>query len=180
MMKVTLPAKLIPAFGFAWLLTLASVGSLAASADRVTETIYVEYRENHNDQYVRGYNSMNNELDRYHYFKSNFENTFTARGYPVNFEFSRFPVKAPEGAKVLRLTYLGLESFNPLEVQLRMWASLEERGEKTDFGIKLVRYTPRALPSSISVERDLDAIYTKAAQKVVSDLDSTILPPFKS
>lgn len=147
----------------------------ATSADSSKETVYVEYRENHNDQYVRGYNSMNNEMDRFYYFKRNFEKTLTQKGYPVNFKFSRFPVKAPEGAKVLHITYLGLESINPLELQLRMWASLEEGNEGIDFGIKLVRHTPRALPSGISIERDLNVLYAKAAQKVVNDLDNTLL-----
>lgn len=177
-MRIPLTTKLIPTFGFVWLLIYAAAAGLAAkdatSADTITETIYVEYIENHNDQYIRGYNSMNNELERFYYFKSNFENTLTSQGYPVNFEFSRFPIKAPEGAKVLRITYFGLESFTPLEVQLRIWASLKQGNEETDFGIKRVRHSPRALPSAISIERDLDAIYTKAAQKVVNDLDNTL------
>ena len=177
-MKTEFLPKLVSALGFALLMLNANAASHAVKEQSIDETeretIYVEYRENHNDQYVRGFNAMNYEMDSYHYFKSNFENAFTDQGLPANFKFSRFPIKAPEGAKILRITYLGLESFGPVEVQLRMWTSLKEGDKETDYGIQLVRHSPRALPSSTYIDRDINAIYAKAAEKVIEELKKTI------
>lgn len=146
----------------------------ANKQDSSKDTLYIEYRENQIEYRNGRYNSMDNEMDRYYYLKSNFEKAFEKAGWPVNLEFSRFPIKAPEGATVLHMTFMGLEAHNPIEVELRMWATLK-RGDKTDdYGIQLVKHVPSPLTTSGSVERDLNTIYGKAANRVVSDLNGTL------
>ena len=171
-------SALISALAFAWLLGSANASHHADKEETPTESsveiLYVEYRENHNDFHVRGFDSMDNELDRFHYFKSNFKETLEKQDWPVDIEISRFPIKAPDGAKILRITYLGLESRNPIEIELRLWANLKFGEEESDFGVRLVRHVPSPILSSSSIDRDLDKIYTKAAAKVVEDLNNTL------
>jgi hypothetical protein len=177
-MKIQMNSFFIPLLGFTCFLGSAQAAHHSdkeeAPTDSARETLYVEYQENHNDQYIRGFDSMDNDLDRFHYFKSNIKDAFEKQDWSVNIEISRFPIKAPEGANVLRITYLGLESRNPIEIELRLWAKLTGADAKSDFGVRLVRHVPSPILSSSSIDRDLDKIYTKAAVKLVEDLNKTL------
>jgi hypothetical protein len=174
-MKTKINSFLVPVIGCVWLLGTANAAdNKETPAELSRETLYVEYRENHNDFHVRGFDSMDNELDRFHYFQSNFKNAFEKEDWPVNIEISRFPINAPEGAKVLQITYLGLESKNRLEVELRLWANLKMGDQESDFGVRLVRHVPAPFLTSNSIDRDLDKMYTKAAAMVVEDLNKTL------
>ena len=83
-------------------------------------------------------------------------------------------VKAPEGAKVLEMTFLSLRSWGPLELEMSMWAKLNEGSKENDFGVQLVKHVPEAFATSSSIERDLEALYTKVAQNVIKDLNKTL------
>lgn len=138
------------------------------------ETIYVEYRENFTERFPRPYNAMFNELDRFHYFSHHFKKAFEKEDWPVNFTFERFPVKAPEGAKVLEMTFLNLRSPSRIELELTMWAKLDDGSTKHDFGVIKVEHVPEPFATSSSVERDLEVLYTKVAEKVIKDLNTTL------
>lgn len=150
-----------------------SDGVNLSDADKL-ETLYIEYREDLPEFRAPRYNSMNNELDRYHYLKKNFEKVFKAQAWPVNLEFQRFPAKTPEGAKVLHVNFLSLRSANPIELELRLYITVSEGGEKEDLAVTRVTHAPSPIFSSASIERDLDQIYTEAAEKIVPALNRTL------
>ncbi|MDA0350243.1 MAG: hypothetical protein O3C43_17260 [Verrucomicrobia bacterium] len=177
-MKTKINSFLISTLACAWLFASANAANHAdkeeTPAEASREILYVEYRENHNDFHVRGFDSMDNELDRFHYFKSNFKDAFEKQDWSVDIEVSRFPINAPEGAKVLRITYLGLKSSNSIEIELRLWANLKAGEKESDFGVVQVRHVPSPILSLSSIDRDLDKIYTEAAAKVVEELNKTL------
>jgi hypothetical protein len=142
--------------------------------DEELETIYVEYRENLVEIRAPRYNGLFNELDRYHYFKRNFEKAFENEEWPVRFEYGRFPIKVPDGATVLEVTFLSLKSHNRIELELRIWSKLNDGSDKNDFGIQLARHVPSPIYSSSSIDRDLDTIYSKAADRVVQKMNGSL------
>ena len=99
---------------------------------------------------------------------------FKKEKWPVRFEFKRFPINAPEDAKVVEITFLSLKSQNRIELELRMWAKLNVGGEENDFGVKRIRHLPNPIYSSGTIDRDLHEMYTKVANEVVNDLKESL------
>lgn len=160
-----------------WGMARAADEAKAKPEENGKETIYVEYRENFTERAPRPYNAMFDELDRFYYFSHNFKKAFEKQGWPVNFKFERFPIKAPEGAKVLEMTFLNLRSPSHIELELTMWAKLDDGTQKHDFGVIKVEHVPAPFATSSSIERDLETLYTKVAENVIKDLNATIFSP---
>jgi hypothetical protein len=130
-------------------------------------TLYVEYRENNPQIRAARYNSINNELDRFNYLKRNYEKVLEDALPDYELVFQRFPIRAPEDATILELTFLSLRAPTRIELELRLWAKLKTGDSEEDFGITLSRIVPQRPVSSSSIDRDLDSIYTDSAKTVV-------------
>jgi hypothetical protein len=150
--------------------TSESSASSAVAYDGPTTKLYVEYRESNPRIGAVRYNSINNEMDRYYYFKKNFEDAAAQAMPQYELEFGRFPMNAPEGLDVLEITFLSLNAPTRIELEMRMWAILKLAGQEHDFGISLVRHVPQMAATSGSVDRDLDAIYTKVSDDIIKQV----------
>ncbi len=138
-----------------------------SSVDDSKVKLYIEYSESQPEIRATGYNKMNNENDRFYYLERNFEKVFGEKLSDYTLEFQQFPAKVPEGASVLELTFLSLNSPNRIELELRLWAILKQGSETEDFGVTLLRTVPQRPVTSGSIERDLDEIYSGAAKEIV-------------
>jgi hypothetical protein len=151
-----------------------SADSAMKSGSEAKARLIVEYDESQPNIRPARYNTIDNELDRFYYLEQNFEKIFREELSDYDLDFQFFPVDAPENANVLELTFLSLDSPSPIELELRMWVILKQGGKKTDFGVIRSRIVPQRPMTSGSIERDLDAIYTDAAKKVLEMIASEL------
>jgi len=151
----------------------SSTPSMGSENDGMAK-LYIEYRENDPRINATRYNSINNELDRYHYLKRNFEKVAEKMLPEYELEFSRFPLNAPEGADVLEIIFLRIEAPNRIELELSLRTSLDRGEEENDFGVSLTRTVPLRPATSSSIDRDLDIIYSKASEEIIADVLSVL------
>ncbi len=154
----------------------SSSGAAAAmeTGDSSKPTLFIEYHENQPRMRAERYNTINNEMDRFIYLERNFEKVLGEELSEYNLDFQLFPVRAPEGADVLELTFLSFDSPSPIEVELRLWVILKQGDKSKDFGITRVRAVPQRPMTSGSIERDLDSIYTDAAKQILNKISGEL------
>ena len=136
-------------------------------------TIYISYREDEFYPERSRYNTLN-EQDRLSYLKRNFEKVFEKQDWGVNFEYKLYPVDNKGDVEVLEITQLSFDARNRIEVELRTWAKFRGTDREEDFGVQSIRHSPSPVFTTGSVERDLDAIYTKLAKEIAEDLNKTV------
>lgn len=138
----------------------------------VRTTLIFEYDESQLNNRPAPYNTINNELDRFNYLEQNFETVFREELSEYDLDFQLYPANVPENAVVLELTFLSLDSPSPIELELRMWIILSKGDKKMDFGVIRSRIVPQRPMTQGSVERDLNAIYTDAAKKILEKISA--------
>ena len=146
----------------------------ASSMVPTTGTLHIEYSENNPEIRAVGYNTINNETDRFYYLKRNYEKVLKKEFPGYALEFQRFPAKFPTDGPILELTFLGLRAPNRIELELRVWAKLKQGEEVDDFGITLSREVPQRPSTSSSVDRDLDRIYSSSAKSVAKKIKGAL------
>ena len=148
--------------------------SASATGAEPIGKLYIEYNENNPEIRATGYNSLNNETDRFYYLKRNYEEVFKEELPEYELEFQRFPIKAPADATVLQLTFLSLRPPTRIELELRIWSKLKQGKEMNDFGITLSREVPQRPATSSSVDRDLDKIYSSSAKSIAEKVSGAL------
>lgn len=151
-----------------------SSGPATKSGSEAKATLIIEYDESQPNNRPTPYNTIDNELDRFNYLEENFETVFRKELSEYDLDFQLYPARTPENAIVLELTFLSLDSPSPIELELRVWVILRQGDKKTDFGITRSRIVPLRPMTSGSIERDLDAIYTDAAEKVLEMISAEL------
>lgn len=137
-------------------------------------TLVIEYDESDPRMRSGGYNTINNELDRFMYLQKNFEDVFEAELSEYELDFQLFPAEKPANGSKLELTLLSFYSPSPIELEIRMWVTLKTGDKKKDLGVVSTRIVPQQPMTSGSIERDLDEIYSNVANKVLQKISGQL------
>ncbi len=136
--------------------------------------LIVEYDEPDPLNRPTRYNTIDNEMDRFNYLEQNFEKVFRKALSEYDLDFQLYPASATENATLLELSLLSFDSPSPAELELRMWVILRQGDKKTDLGIVRTRIVPQRPMTQSSIDRDLNAIYTNAAQQVLDKISAEL------
>lgn len=146
----------------------------ASSVGNGNPTLVFEYDESDPRMQMGGYNTINNEMDRFVYLEQNFEKVFNAALGDYNLDFQLFPAEKPANGSKVELTLLSFDSPSPIELEIRMWVMLKTGDTKKDFGVVRSRIVPQQPYTSGSIDRDLDKIYTDLGKKVLEKISGDL------
>lgn len=137
------------------------------------DTLYVIYHDTSPSVGSSRVTIIRSDAERRSRFDSNFKSVFEKEKWGVELEFKRWPFEAPEGADVLTVEILSINSPVPTEINLRYRSKLQMGSEKVDFGIDLLRGYPNIAMSS-GLDHDIDILYKNAAKKVAKNLNKVL------